>query len=153
MRSSDFVHPAPEQYAIFWHKLQQAVAFLETADTEEDINIDIVGSVADSPVQPCSIFQARGGLPATATWSTVKPEQVDVSQTSLVATILGVTAERLLVPSPVLREISFHIGKCVLAVRRVNQHWAQSFFHGSETVYKELLQIDRVAQILAPKQQ
>lgn len=109
--------------------------------------------MTDSPVQPCSIFQARGGLPDTATWSSIKPEQIDVSQTSLVATILGVTAERLLIPSQTSREITFHIGKYVLAVRCVNQHWAQSFFHGSETVYKELLQMDRVAKILSPKQQ
>lgn len=144
----------PERYAIFWQKLQQATEFLETADVEDiNIDIDVIGSVTDSPIQPCSIFQARSGLPASATWSTVKPEQIDVNQTSLVATILGVTAERLLIPSSTSREFSFHIGKYVLAVRRVNQHWAQSFFHGSETVYKELLQMDRVAKILSPKPQ
>lgn len=152
MPLSDSTKMSPEQYAMFWLKLQQATAAVRGIENP-DIHLDVLGSAAKLPIEPCSIFQARNGLPATATWSTVKPEQIDVSQTSLVATILGVTAERLLIPSSTPLKISFQIDRYLLSVRRVNQNWTQSLFDGGKIVYKESLQMDRVAQILSLKSQ
>lgn len=152
MPSSDATLMTPDQYATFWCKFRQATAAL-SHQPGDDWHADITGDASELPIEPCTIFQVRRGLPASATWLTATPSEIDVSQTSLVATMLGVITDRLLIPSPTSLEVSIRIGKYLLSVRRINQYWAQSLFWDDVSVYKELLQMSRVAQILAAKPQ
>lgn len=140
------------QYKELWLKLSQAVGILTHMDSDDRWG-EITGPGSTVPLHPCSILQCRAGLPVTASWSTVALDEIDVSQVSLISTLLGVITERILIPAQSNVSVNFQIGDHVLTIQRLGKHWAQTLTSGHDTLYEEQLLIDDVAKILAPKQQ
>lgn len=141
-----------ERNRVILAKLRQAIGALSSLETT-DRGADIAGINTEAPLIPTSIYQNRKYLPGKNTWSDVPADHLDfdTDQGVLLAALVGLTTEKIILPSKSDVTVVFQVGRYKLSVLRRGLIWGQMLFAGPAFFYEEYVPISHVTKLLAPK--